>query len=119
MQFDWVVVEGGFGGAVQGAEAGRALDEIWSGKPDLFTRLNTAPSAGAPGDPAGTERAYFSAKTVQIITDCFFNAPLWYLWGRGLFHQFLQPQQLVWWDFAAESLVTAEKSNMITWWVAF
>lgn len=38
---------------------------------------------GAPGDPAGTERAYFSAKTVQIITDCFFNAPLWYLWGRG------------------------------------
>lgn len=83
MQFDWVVVEGGFGGAVQGAEAGRAPDEIWSGKPDLFTRLNTAPSAGAPGDPAGTERAYFSAKTVQIITDCFFNAPLWYLWGRG------------------------------------
>lgn len=56
---------GAFGAAVQGAEAGRALDEIWSGKPDLFTRLNTAPSAGAPEGPTGTERAYFSAKTVQ------------------------------------------------------
>lgn len=46
--------------------------------------------------------------------------PLYGTYGvGGLFHQFLQPQQLVWWDFAAESLVTAEESNMITWWVAF
>lgn len=60
-----------------------STDEIWSGRPDLFTRFRVAPSASAPWDPAGAQRAYFSAKTVQNITDCFFNAPLWYLRRSG------------------------------------
>lgn len=67
----------------------------------------------------GTDHGHFLQKLCKI-TDCPFGVPLWYLRGSRLFHQFLQPQQLVRGDLLLSHWCHWDKhSNMFSWWAVF
>lgn len=110
--------------------------ELWKSNSGLMTHARRSPGRrGHAWNTYGVQRRRltsqqlwsswhwswsFSAKAVQNITDCPFGVPLWHLRGSRLFHQFLQPQQLVRGDLLLSHWSHWDKhSNMFSWWAVF
>lgn len=93
-----VAVEAVEGGRRQSREQRLDVHKMKYGAPTLVYQPQHLGGHGCTPGLSWHQACSFSAKTVQNITDCYFNAPLWHLGGWRLFHQFLQPQQLVRWD---------------------